>query len=353
MSDRSQKTEKPTQRRLDKARRDGQFAVSRDFLSSLQFLTFLAFLIVQAPVLFESVVRMLRFSLLEAFRSPLTTSSLYAAFLTLGSEIGVPLATAGLGITLITVLFQLLQTRFGISAKRLQPDFNRINPLKKAKETFTQNGPQCLKASLLLPLFCWIVYEISRQELELYLQLPFMALRHAVEATGDSVRKLLWRAGLLFLILGIIDFARTQFRYRRDLRMSRQDIRDEMKEVEGHPMIKARMRRLQRELARKQMLQEVPKATAIIVNPTHYAVAIRYEPETMAAPKVIARGLDFLALRIRELGRKHDIPIIENPPLAQALYRNARPGQEIPAQLYRAVAEVLAYVFQLQQRHRF
>lgn len=353
MSDKSQKTEKPTKRRVDKAREDGQFAVSREFLSSLQFVGFLALLVVQAPLLLQTMVHLLRFSFTEAFRPQQTVSSLHGAILSLATQLGAPLAWAGLGVVTLTMLFQLLQTRFGFSAKRLQPDLKKLNPLKKAKDTLTQNWPQCLKAVVLLPLFCWIVFTMARQELDLYLQLPFMALRHGLEAAGSSVRTLLWRAAGLFLVLGIVDFARSHYRYQRDLRMSRQEIRDEMKEVEGHPMIKARMRRLQREMLRKQMLREVPTATAIIVNPTHFAVAIRYEPQSMQAPRVVASGLDHLALRIRHLGRQHDVPIIEYPPLAQALYRNARVGQEIPEQLFRAVAEVLAYVFQLQQQRRF
>ncbi|MCU0226267.1 MAG: EscU/YscU/HrcU family type III secretion system export apparatus switch protein [Bryobacterales bacterium] len=353
MSDKSQKTEKPTRRRLDKAREDGQFAVSREFLGSLQFVGFLALLIAQAPRLLQTTVEVLRFSVAEAFRPQATVSSLHGAVLALAAQVGAPLAWAGAGVVVLTLLFQLMQTRFGFSAKRLQPDLKKFDPFKKAQQTLKENWPQCLKALVLLPFFCWIVYTMARQELELYLQLPFMALRHGLEATGDSVRTLLWRAAGLFLVLGVIDFARSHFRYQKDLRMSRQEIRDEMKEVEGHPMIKARMRRLQREMLRKQMLREVPTATAVVVNPTHFAVAIRYEPQTMAAPKVVASGLDFLALRIRKVAREHEIPVIENPPLAQALYRNTRVGQEIPEHLYRAVAEVLAYVFQLRQQRRF
>jgi flagellar biosynthesis protein FlhB len=349
-SDKSQKTEKPTHRRIEKARKDGQFAVSKDLLSSMQFIGFLVLLVVQAPLLMQAMVNTARFSFREAFRGELTVSSLHGALLALAGELGAPLAWAGLGVVLLTFLFQLLQTRFGFSAKKLQPDFKKLDPFKKFKETLSQNWPQCLKAMVLLPLFCWIVYTMAKQELEIYLQLPFMALRHGLEATGDSVRTLLWRAAGLFLVLGAIDFARSHYRYQRDLRMSRQEIRDEMKEVEGHPMIKARMRRLQRDMLRKQMMREVPTATAIIVNPTHYAVAVRYRPEEMAAPKVVASGLDHLALRIRKVAEQHDVPVIENPPLAQALYRNTKVGQEIPESLYRAVAEVLAYVFQLQQQ---
>ncbi len=353
MSDKSQKTEKPTRRRIDKAREDGQFAVSRELLGSLQFTGFLALLIIQAPRLLQTMIELLRFSFAEAFRPEPTVASLHGTFLALASQLGSPLAWAGAGVVTLTLLFQLVQTRFGFSAKRLNPDLNRLNPIKKAQETLKQNWPQCLKALVLLPLFCWIVYTMARQELDLYLHLPFMALRHGLEASGASVRTLLWRAAGLFLVLGAIDFARSHYRYQKDLQMSRQEIRDEMKEVEGHPMIKARMRRLQREMLRKQMLREVSTATAIVVNPTHFAVAIRYEPQSMAAPKVVASGLDHLAMRIRKLAREHDVPIIENPPLAQALYRQTRVGQEIPEHLYRAVAEVLAYVFQLRQQRRF
>jgi len=303
--------------------------------------------------LLRTMVNVLRYCFAEAFRPETTVASLHGAALALGAQLGAPLLWASLGLVLLTLLFQLLQTHFGFSAKQLQPDIKKLNPIKKAKETLTQNWPQTVKALILLPLFCWIVYAMAQQELEIYLRLPFMALRHGLEAAGSSVRTLLWRAAGLFVVLGVIDFARSNYRYQRDLRMSRQEIRDEMKEVEGHPMIKARLRRLQREMLRKQMLREIPTATAVIVNPTHFAVAIRYEPQSMQAPRVVARGLDHLALRIRRLGREHDVPIIENPPLAQALYRNTRVGQEIPEQLYRAVAEVLAYVFQLQKQRRF
>lgn len=132
-----------------------------------------------------------------------------------------------------------------------------------------------------------------------------------------------------------------------ELRMSKQEVREELKDVEGNPQIKMRIRRLQRDLARRQMMKEVPKATAVIVNPTHYAVAIRYQVESRAAPVVVAKGQNYLAKRIRQKAIEHQVPIIENPPLAQALYKSVDVGQEIPAHLYRAVAEVLAYIFRI------
>ncbi len=134
--------------------------------------------------------------------------------------------------------------------------------------------------------------------------------------------------------------------------MTKQEVRDEFKETEGDPQIKGRVRRIQRDLARRNMMKEVPKATAVIVNPTHYSVAIRYEMESMAAPRVLAKGKNYLALRIRQIATEHEVPIVENQPLAQALYKSADVGQEIPAHLYRAVAEVLAYIFKLMHPRR-
>ncbi|MCL4784570.1 MAG: flagellar type III secretion system protein FlhB [Bryobacterales bacterium] len=349
MSDRSQKTEKPTQRRIDKAREEGQFAVSREFLGSLQFVAFLALIVTQTPAAVHALVDVLRYFVAEAFSDRLSVEQLHNIAIYLAMRFGGSMAAAVLGIVLLTLLLQLLQTRFGLSAKRLHLDPKRLDPFRKAQQMFSQNGPEFLKALFLLPLFCWIVNRIAWEEISVYLMLPLTSLRHGIEITGASIESLLWRASGLFLVLGVIDFARTQMKYRRDLRMSRQEIRDEMKEVEGHPLIRARVRRLQREMLRKNMLREVPAATAVIVNPTHYAVAIRYDHGTMAAPRVVASGLDFLALRIREIAERNGVAVVENKPLAQALFRAAKVGQEIPPELYRAVAEVLAYVLQRQR----
>jgi flagellar biosynthetic protein FlhB len=169
---------------------------------------------------------------------------------------------------------------------------------------------------------------------------------------SGSVKDLLWKAAFLFLLIGGLDFLRVYRRHNKSLRMTKQEVREELKETEGNPQIKSRIRRIQRDLARRNMMKEVPKATAVIVNPTHYSVAIRYEMETMAAPRVLAKGKNYLARRIRELALQHQVPIIENQPLAQALYKSAEVGQEIPPHLYRAVAEVLAYVFRLMHPRR-
>ncbi len=162
-----------------------------------------------------------------------------------------------------------------------------------------------------------------------------------------ALEQLLWKASGVFLVFGVVDLVRQRRRYTQDLRMSRQEVRDEAKESEGDPQIKQRIRRLRRDLLRRQMMNAVPTATAVITNPTHYAVALRYHAESMSAPVVVAKGKNYLALRIRAKAVAHQVPVIENPLLAQALYRSASVGQEIPAHLYRAVAEILAYLYRL------
>jgi flagellar biosynthetic protein FlhB len=200
---------------------------------------------------------------------------------------------------------------------------------------------------VLLPVFLYAVWVVARDRLELFMALPLQSVESGFRLISSSIMELFWKAAGLFLIFGCIDLARQMRKHKADLRMSKQEIREEMKDVEGNPQMKARIRRLQRDRARKQMMKDVPTATAVVVNPTHFAVAIRYHMDSMAAPIVVAKGKNYLALRIKQKAIDHQVPIIENPPLAQALYKSAEVGQEIPPHLYRAVAEILAYIFKL------
>ena len=178
-----------------------------------------------------------------------------------------------------------------------------------------------------------------------------MSIAGAAATTGHLLSDALRRASYVLVMLGLLLLVRERARYSKRLRMSKQEIRDEARESDGSPQTKARVKRLQRDMRRKNMMKNVATATAIIVNPTHYAVAIKYEQGSMAAPTVVAKGKNFLAARIRKRALENLIPIIENPPLAQTLYKSVEVGQEIPAHLYRAVAEILAYIFKLMARN--
>jgi flagellar biosynthetic protein FlhB len=174
-----------------------------------------------------------------------------------------------------------------------------------------------------------------------------MSLDSGLLKVGASIKDILWKAAAVFLVFGLVDFFRQKRKFMKDMRMTKQEVKQESKENEGSPLIKGKIRRLQRDLARRRMMQNVATATAVIVNPTHYAIALRYDHETMATPMVVAKGKNYLALRIRQRALEHNIPLVENPPLAQALYKSVDVGKEIPAHLYRAVAEVLAYIYRL------
>ena len=347
MADRSGQTEEPTQRRLEKARREGQFPAAKEFVSAIQFMVFAGLLGAGGSAWFAGFRGTTRALLALAFRPDLQAIDLIHAARQVFWRHFLPLFGAGLAVVAATVAIRLATTRFGFSLKKLTPDAARFNPLSKLREIPRQNVPALIQALILLPLFLWAVYAIAGEKLTTVLALPFGSTQDAAHWIGASLMDLFWKASAVFLIFGSVDLYRQMRRHKQELRMSKQEIREEMKEAEGNPQMKARIRRLQRDRARRQMMKEIPNATAVIVNPTHFAVAIRYQIDSMAAPMVLAKGKNYLALRIRKKAEEHGVPIIENPPLAQALYKSAEVGQEIPAHLYRAVAEILAYIFKL------
>ena len=357
MPDKSQQTEKPTPRRLEKARQEGQFPVSRDFVSAVQFAAFAWILSSWSREALDGVRQLLRLLFTHAFAMASAGTDLGVAecrrlLLTAAGRVLVPLLLAGGGLVAAGGAAHLAITGLGLAGKRLTPDFTRLNPGPRIKDLRRQNTSHFVQAVIFLPLFLGIVYWIARGELALLLRLPLETVPSGLRQVAGSIESLLWKAAAVLLAWGAIDLYRQKRRYQADLRMTKQEVREESKENEGNPQIKSRLRRLRREVLRRRMMQEVPKATAVVVNPTHYAVAIRYEMQKMAAPVVVAKGKNYLAARIRQRAIEHQVPIIENPPLAQTLYKSAEIGQEIPAALYRAVAEILAYILQMQRRVR-
>lgn len=259
----------------------------------------------------------------------------------------VPLLIGGAVLTIVTTCAQLATTRLGISLNKLAPDFERLNPAKRLSSLPSQNLFMLAQSVVILALVALVVYYEVSENLDSFLELPWLEPRSSAARIGGALSTLLWRAAAVFLLAGVIDLIWQKRRYANQLKMTKQEIREETKDQESSPQVKMRIRRIQRDLTRRKMMKEVPNATAVIVNPTHYAVAIRYSVESGAAPKVIAKGKNYLAQRIRQKAIEHQVPIVENPPLARALYSSVEVGQEIPSHLYRAVAEVLAYIYKL------
>jgi len=345
-------TEKPTQRRITKAREKGDFPVSKHFLSGLQFLMAVTLISSFFSQWATGIARLMVAMFRRAAAGELNASELtYLARESLIQGVG-GLAVAGLAIIAVVILSQLLITRFGLSVSKLTPNFNKLNPMARIKNMATTNLVTFSQAVLLIPLFLFLIFRISWQNLDLYLSLPHISTTSAMVQAGSLIDSMLWKAAAAFLIMGLIDLAWERQRFTRNLRMSKQEIKEETKETEGNLEMKGRIKRLMRARGRRRMMQDVKTATAIIVNPTHYSVAIRYEAGSRTAPLVVAKGKNNLALRIRAIANENSIPIVENPPLARGLYDSVQVGQEIPVQLYRAVAEVLAHIYKLMDSYR-
>lgn len=254
---------------------------------------------------------------------------------------------------LVALSVLLSQGGFKVAPQALTPNLSRLNPANRLKQLYSAQGlgrivKSLVPAGLIAYLGGSILFRDGMALTHLSnmtaAHLPFWIFRHAFEIS--------WKACGVLIVWGVVDFVLQRRSFESNLRMSKQDVRDENKETDGNPAVKRRIRQLQRQMRRRRSLKDVPKATVVITNPTHYAVALRYEMESMAAPVVVAKGCDRLALEIRQLAVWHGVPIVENRPLAQLLYRTVEEGSPIPAKLFVAVAEIMAFVFQMQARAR-
>jgi flagellar biosynthetic protein FlhB len=347
MADKDQKTEQPTQRRMLKAREEGNFPSARIFVGAIQFLAFVAMLRSWGATWITATHETMAQLLHHALAPNLDPAFILNLSVELIERTFMPLAVLGCVLIGVTLAAQFMVTRLGVSLKKLAPDFQRLNPANRLRELPRQNIPALLQAVVMLPVFGAAVYYLVRDDFQAFLSLPLKSVSAGAAQVGASIQTLLWKAAFVFMAFGAVDLFRQKRRYQQDMRMSKQEIRDELKEVEGSPLMKQRIRRLRRDTARRRMMQEVAKATAVIVNPTHYAVALRYSMHSAGAPTVVAKGKNYLALRIKQRAIDNQVPLVENPPLAQALYKSVDVGQEIPAQFYRAVAEILAYIHRL------
>ena len=247
----------------------------------------------------------------------------------------------------------LLQTRFLVSGELLRPKFSRLNPLQGLKRLFSLKSViETLKGILKITILLIIIYRNLRglfQESTKYLYADITAAcAHLFGKCGRMVVQIV----IAFIALAAFDYFYQWWEYERQLRMSKQEIKEEYKQTEGDPQIKGKIKEMQRRRAQTRMMQQVPQADVVIKNPTHFAVALRYKPEQDNAPIVLAKGQDELALRIIRTAEDHQISVIENIPLARALYANTELNQEIPAEFYGAVAEVLVYIFKLNEKHQ-
>jgi flagellar biosynthetic protein FlhB len=352
-NDRHDRTESPTQKRLDEARKKGQVPRSRDLNAAAVVLTGGLGLYGLGGIMGGRLQELMRSGLsLSAAQSngPDAMLQQLAMAAWQGGLAAVPL----LGLLLAAaVIAPLAIGGWTFSAEVLVPDFTRLNPAAGLGRVFSLRGLFELLKTLAR---CAVIGVIAA--VLLWVQFPrFSALARQSAGVGVAHSLSLCGTALIALACGmaliaIIDVPLALWQHDRALRMTREEVREEAKESDGHPEVRGRIRRAQRDLANRRMMQEVPKADVVITNPTHYAVALRYDEKRMRAPVVVAKGADYVAQRIREIATEHRVALVEAPPLARALHAHCELGDEIPARLYAAVAKVLTYVYQLRTARR-
>ncbi|MCL6442015.1 MAG: flagellar biosynthesis protein FlhB [Alicyclobacillus sp.] len=346
------KTEPATPKRREQARKEGHIPRSPELTSAVGLLSgILALRLYGSHVWvqwYNTMIANLQFGHLK----PLTVRQVGSIMFQLITVAATCLSPIVLAMTLFGVLTAYRQVGTYFMPSRLLPDFSRINMMAGLRRLFgiqsvVETGKSLVKL-LIIAIFSYSAVQEVVDRLSNFVSLDLWTLPSVV---GGMVFHLAIRIALGMLALALADWAFQRFRFEQSIRMSRQEVKDEMRQQEGSPEIRGRIRQRGRALAMQRMMQQVPTADVVITNPTHYAVALKYEA-TMSAPKVVAKGQDLVARRIRELAVRHEVPVIENKPLAQTLYRTVEVGESIPVDLYQAVAEVLAYVYRLRQGPR-
>jgi len=352
MSDDSdqEKTEQPTEKKQRESREKGEVPRSRDLSGAMVVLAGVAALMNSGESAFLHARQIfslgLGYSREALFTDALPGRALHAAM----HEALMLFAPVAVATMLATLAAPLLLGGLNFSAQALQPKFERLDPIKGLGKIFAMRGLVELGKALLKLLFIGAVLALLLRHWQGELQATGRGsvMAGIAQSIGLLGRAALWFGSMLALIGGI-DALYQKFDHAKNLRMTKQEIKDEMKESEGNPEMKGRIRQVQQAQARRRMMEELPQADVVVVNPTHFAVALRYDDGRMGAPRVIAKGVDVLAQQIRLVAGSHRIPLVEAPPLARALYATTELGREIPAALYVAVAQVLAYVYQLKQ----
>lgn len=349
-----EKTEDATSKKLTDARKEGQVAKSTDLITASALLTlFLAL---------KMFVGYIGNSFLESFtdvynRMDVIVKSEFtitvAATLLKDEILRIILVSLPVFLSAYFVCFvvNIAQVRWVITGKPLQPKFSKFNPIKGFHKMFSKDKlVELLKEVIKVFVICYISYGDIMKQQDLLLGLYDYELFPAVFIVGNAVIDLGMKISFVFLFVGFADYFYQKLKFKNDMRMTKQEIKDEYKQQEGDPQIKGKIKNKMREASQRRMMQQLPEADVVITNPTHFAAAIKYDKDSQSAPILLAKGADFLAEKIKDIAKENKISIIENKPLARMLYYNVEVGNEIPPELYQMTAEVLAYVYNLKQK---
>lgn len=349
-----ERTEPATPKRIEKAREEGQVARSQELTTFALLMVAAASLVFLGADLMDKLLRIMKVGMQLERELAFQPDLMLTRFYELALEGLIAIAPLLLLLIIVAFFAPMLLSGWMISTKALMPKFDRINPIKGFGRIFSMRSlvelVKAIAKTIVIGGVAVLIIWHNKEEVMALLTVP---VDSGISQTGEYLAmSFLLTVGAMALI-AVIDVPFQIWEHAKQLRMTKEEIRKEHKEDEGDPFVKARIRGLQREAARRRMMAEIPNADVIVTNPTHYAVALKYKSETMRAPTVVAKGVHLLAARIREMAEEHRVPILEAPPLARALYYHAELESEIPEKLYTAVAEVLAYVFQLRRYNEY
>jgi flagellar biosynthetic protein FlhB len=346
VADDVEKTEQPTPKRRSESRREGQVAISQDSFIFANLLSVTLVLMMMGSGLVIQIMSTVRqvWNRPQVFDLEVAVSMLKTAFAGAGALLLPVFMAAFAG----SVVIGLAQTRGNVSVAKLKPKLAKMNPGKNISRIVTKQVPiEVPKSILKLVLVGGMLFFAIRQNFQDYFGLSRLPLLRIIEFDLNVILKAYLSGCVVLLLIAIIDYGYQHWQTEKGMKMSKQEVKDEMRQAQGDPNVKARLRSLALERARTRMMEDVKTADVVVTNPDHISIAIQYVRGEMMAPKIVARGAGILAFRIRDIAREYGIPIVENRPLARALYRSVKVGQTIPEKLYQTVAEVLAYVYRL------
>lgn len=351
------KTEEATPKKLEDARKEGQVAKSREVGMGFSLLAAFVLLKVYAGALGERFIQNYHDTYIKIPEFVGTEGTYTAAAFMQMMRNGMvemiimmlPFFAVGVVVAFVS---DVIQVKWKFTAKPLMPKFNKMNPLKGVKKIISaQSFFELIKAVVKVIFIVILAYQTIKDKILVLYSLYDMSVMKALGTIGNIVTDLGIKISAFYLVVAAVDFVYQKMKFKKDMRMSKQEVKDEYKNSEGDPQIKSQIKQRMRQASQRRMMQSVPEADVVITNPTHFAVALKYDADSGKAPVVVAKGEDFLAQKIKDMARDNGVEIVENKPLARMLYHNVELGEEIPPELYQAVAEVLAYVFGLKNKN--
>ena len=345
------KTEEPTQKKRDDARKKGQVGRSTDMTAA--FVLLMGFFVIK--MLWESIYTKIATYTTYVFshlNQPVDTESVIRIFIGIVELLAQTALPIMIGVMFIGLAINFYQVGLNFNTEAIEFKLDKLNPINGFGRIFSKRSLMELAKSLMkIAIIGFFLYDFLVDHLMEMPQFIYFDLTTSLAQISDIIFKMAFEVIGVIMIVGFLDYAYQKWQTTQDLKMSKQEVKDEMKQSEGDPQIKGKIKQKQRQMAMSRMMQEVPKADVIVTNPTHFAVALKYD-KGMVAPQLVAKGQDMVAQRIKDIARENRVPIVENKPLARALYAAADVGDLVPAELYQAVAEVLAYVYRLKNNRR-